>query len=161
MMVMDHEVETIDGQHVSMKNWHGEVLLIVNVASACGYTKQYKPMQALYERYKDRGLVVMGFPCNDFGAQEPGDEAEIAEFCSTRYNVTFPMFAKVRAKAPKSPLYAELTEQAGHHVAGEVRWNFTKFLVGRDGQVLARFEPSVDPLDPTLLEAVERALGEG
>jgi glutathione peroxidase len=157
--IIDHAVQTITGQERRLSEYRGKVLLIVNTASACGYTPQYKGLQQLYERYREQGLEVLGFPCNDFGAQEPGVEAEIKSFCEARFGVTFPLFAKVHAKGPeKAPLYRALTEETTEPVRGEVRWNFTKFLVGVDGEVLGRYEPSVEPLSRELCEAVERAL---
>lgn len=158
--MIDHRVTTIHGETVALSDYRGKTLLIVNVASRCGYTPQYQGLQTLYERYKDRGLVVMGFPSNDFGAQEPGSETEIASFCNTQYGVTFPMFAKVHARGEdKAPLYKALTEETDEGIAGEVRWNFTKFLVSPGGQVVQRFEPGVKPLDAALVAAVEAQLG--
>jgi len=157
--MIDHKVTTIDGETVALSAYRGKAMLIVNVASRCGYTRQYQGLQALYERYQERGLVVLGFPSNDFGAQEPGTEAEIASFCTTHYGVSFPMFAKVRARGDeKAPLYKALTEESGEGVAGEVRWNFTKFLISPSGDVVQRFEPGVEPLDPELIRAVEDQL---
>jgi glutathione peroxidase len=159
MTVIDHAVETLDLQATTLAAYRGKALLIVNTASACGYTPQYKPLQALHARYEGRGFAVLGFPCNDFGAQEPGTEAEIHTFCETHFGVTFPMFAKVHAKGPhKHPLYKALTEETGEGIKGEVKWNFTKFLVSPTGEVLRRFEPSVDPLSAEVTAAVEAAL---
>ncbi|MBN8420840.1 MAG: glutathione peroxidase [Verrucomicrobia bacterium] len=153
--VQDIAVKDIDGKETTLKSYAGKVLLIVNVASECGYTPQYEGLEALYEKMKDQGLVVMGFPCNDFGGQEPGSEAEIKNFCSTRYKVTFPMFAKVTIKGEgKSPLYAALQKAVG----GEVGWNFEKFLVSKDGKVLQRFASDVEPDSPELKAAIEAAL---
>jgi glutathione peroxidase len=134
------------------------VLLVVNVASKCGNTPQYKELEAVYEKYKDKGLVVMGFPANDFGAQEPGTNDEIKEFCTSKYHVTFPMFDKLHVKGPEQhPLYAELTgDQAPF--PGPVKWNFGKFLVGRDGKIVARFEPKTKPDAPEVVEAIEKNL---
>ena len=157
--MIDHDVTTIEGQPLSLATFRGKVLLIVNTASACGYTPQYKGLQALHDRFASRGFAVLGFPCNDFGAQEPAAEAEVKGFCEVRYGVTFPLFSKVHAKgAEKSPLYKTLTEATGAGVKGEVKWNFTKFLVDAKGAVIARFEPAVDPLAPELVAAVEKAL---
>lgn len=154
MSVHDLNVKDISGKDVSLRDFAGKALLIVNVASECGYTPQYAGLQELWERYRERGLVVLGFPSNDFGGQEPGTDAEIQTFCSSKFNVTFPLFSKVPVKGDaKTPLYLRLT--AG---SGEVKWNFTKFLVGPDGKVIQRFEPKVAPLDPALVDAVERAL---
>jgi len=149
----------IDGTALPDASIAGKVLLIVNVASYCGYTPQYAGLQTLSQRYRDRGLVVLGVPCNQFGSQEPGSAAEIRSFCSTRYGVDFPMLAKQDVNGPtRSPLYAFLVDS---QVGGgrDISWNFEKFLVGRDGRVLARFGSPVVPLDPTVLAAVELALG--
>jgi glutathione peroxidase len=149
------ELKSIDGQVVSLERYAGKVLLVVNVASECGFTPQYGDLQGLYEKYRDRGLEVLGVPSNDFGAQEPGTNPEIASFCESRYGVTFPLFEKVAVKGPaRHPLYAFLTTQAG-----DVTWNFNKFLVARDGSVRRRYESKVAPLGAELAEAVERELG--
>ena len=152
-------MKTIDGQDKSLKDYAGHPLLIVNVASRCGLTPQYTALEALYQRFKGRGLVVMGFPCNDFGAQEPGTETEIKTFCESNYNVSFPLFAKVHVKGPKqAPLYEHLTKQStAPDGAGDIAWNFAKFLVGRDGRVLARFAPQTAPDAPEILSAIEAA----
>lgn len=155
---IDHEVETLQGEKVSLSTYRGKTLLIVNTASECGLTPQYEGLQALYERYKDKGLVVLGFPCNDFGGQEPGTSDEIGAFCSSKFHVTFPLFAKVRAKGDKSPLYKTLTEGLPAPLSGEIKWNFTKFLVNPDGKVVARFEPMVEPLSPDVIKQVEANL---
>ncbi len=152
-------VKTIDGTEKKLADYKGKALLIVNTASQCGYTPQYAGLQELYEEYKDKGFEVLGFPSNDFGGQEPGSEAEIKTFCERKYKTTFPMFAKVKALNPgKSPLYAFLTEQTPEGVKGDVRWNFTKFLIAADGTVAGRFESGVKPTDPELMKAVEKAL---
>ncbi|XXT25600.1 glutathione peroxidase [Sorangium sp. So ce429] len=157
MSLHDFTVKTIDGQDRSLGDYRGKVLLVVNTASECGYTPQYAGLEALHDRLEDRGFSVLGFPSNDFGAQEPGTDAEIAAFCSTKYGVSFPMFSKIPVKGgSKHPLYAFLTQSAP---AGEVKWNFTKFLVGKDGSVIARFESSVAPDDPKLTQAIDKALG--
>ncbi len=150
-------LKNIDGKATSLKAYTGKVRLIVNVASQCGFTPQYAGLEALYQKYKGQGLVVLGFPCNDFGGQEPGSNEEIKTFCSTQYNVTFPIFDKVSIKgASPHPLYTALTsDPAG---AGGVGWNFTKFLVSSDGKVLARFDSDVEPDAQVLTEAVEKAL---
>ncbi len=154
----DVKVKDIDGKDTSLKAYEGKVVLIVNVASQCGLTPQYKGLQALHEKYKDKGLVVLGFPCNDFGAQEPGTTTEIKEFCSTKYKVTFPMFDKLHVKGDgQHELYRRLTGKDGAF-PGDVKWNFGKFLVGADGQPLQRFEPKTTPDDPELVKAVEAAL---
>lgn len=158
-MIVDQRVKDIQGQEVSLSDYRGRALLIVNVASECGYTKQYAPLQELYERYHERGFEVLGFPCNDFGAQEPADEAAIAQFCESRFGVTFPLFAKVQITSePKSPLYEALQHDTPEGISGPVRWNFTKFLVSPSGHVVARFEPNVSPLDAPLIEALEAQL---
>lgn len=151
------KVKAIDGTPKDLADYQGKVVLVVNVASQCGYTSQYAGLQKLYDNYKDKGFVVLGFPANDFGAQEPGTDAEIASFCSTSYGVTFDMFAKISVKgASKTPLYTALTESAVP--AGEVGWNFEKFLIGRDGQIIGRFKSGVAPQDPKLIAAIEGAL---
>jgi glutathione peroxidase len=150
----------IDGREVSLGDYKGKVLLVVNVASRCGFTSQYAGLQALYERYKDRGLVVMGFPANDFLGQEPGSNEEIKTFCSTKFNVTFPMFAKIEVKGDAMhPLYAWLTDEKIHpKTGGKISWNFNKFLLGRDGNVIERFGSRTTPDDKALVTAVEGAL---
>ena len=151
------EVKTNDGTDVDLASYKGKVVLIVNVASRCGATPQYAGLQKLYDSYKDRGLVVLGFPANDYGAQEPGSDAQIAEFCTSKYKVTFPMFSKITVKGPtKAPLYKTLTEAADPQ--GEVGWNFVKFLVGKDGEVVGRFKTPVQPDDPKFVAAIEAAL---
>jgi glutathione peroxidase len=153
------EMKTIDGAAVDLGSYKGQVVLIVNVASRCGATPQYAGLQKLYEANKDKGFVILGFPANDFGAQEPGTDAEIAQFCSAKYAVTFPMFSKITVTGPaKAPLYKTLTESSG--TPGEVAWNFEKFLIGRDGSVIGRFKTRVQPDDPALLAAIEAALAE-
>jgi glutathione peroxidase len=145
----------IAGKQVDMANYKGRVLLIVNTASRCGYTRQYADLEALHRRYKDRGLTVLGFPCNDFGAQEPGSEAEIKRFCTERFDVSFPLFSKIHVKGPQqAPLYRLLTE-----AKGEVSWNFTKFLVDQHGTIVARFGSGAAPLSKSLTQAIEKALG--
>lgn len=149
-------VTSIDGEAVELSRYEGKVLLVVNVASQCGYTGQYAGLQKLYTDYADKGLVVLGFPSNDFGGQEPGSEAEIKQFCSSKYGVTFPMFAKVKVVgAEKHPLYQLLSKSTGGH---DVGWNFEKFLVDRNGLVIARFNSGVKPSDTMLISAVEAAL---
>jgi glutathione peroxidase len=159
----DFEQPTIDGQPCALSQYQGRVVLLVNVASRCGLTPQYAGLQELHASYAARGLSVLGFPCNQFGAQEPGSEAEIKEFCSTRYDVTFPMFAKLEVNgAERHPLYAWLTaEPTQPEGPGDVTWNFAKFLVGRDGRVLARFSPKAAPTSETVVQAIEAALGDG
>lgn len=151
-------LKDIDGKDTSLENYQGKVLLVVNVASKCGFTPQYEGLEALYRKYKDQGLVVLGFPCNDFGQQEPGTNEEIKQFCTSRFDVTFPMFDKLHVKGPdQHPLYLALTGQDAPY-PGDVRWNFGKFLIGRDGKILQRFESKVEPMSPEVIEAVENAL---
>ena len=148
-------LKDIDGKDTSLNAFAGKVVLAVNVASHCGNTSQYEGLQSLFAKNKDKGLVVVGFPCNDFGKQEPGTEAEVKSFCSTKYQVTFPMMAKIHVKGPEQhPLYKELTTA----LPGDVKWNFGKFLIGRDGKVLARFEPSLSPDDEKITQAIADAL---
>lgn len=147
------------GTETRLKAYEGKVVLVVNVASKCGLTGQYKGLEALYQKHKDAGLVVLGFPCNDFGGQEPGTIEEIQTFCKTTYNVSFPLMGKLSVKGKdQHPLYAALTGPKGAF-PGDVAWNFGKFLIGRDGKPLARFEPKVQPESPEITAAVEKALG--
>ena len=151
-------LNSIDGQPAPLGAYKGKVLLLVNVASKCGFTPQYKGLEAVYEKYKNQGLVVIGFPANNFGSQEPGSNEEIKTFCSRTYNVTFPMYSKISVKGEdKAPLYQYLTD-SNTATGGEIKWNFTKFLVGRDGKVIARFESKVDPASPEVTAAIEKAL---
>jgi len=156
--IYDLTLTRIDGASVSMQAYHDEVLLIVNVASRCGYTSQYAGLEALYRRHRDRGFAVLGFPCDQFGHQEPGAEAEIDAFCISTYGVTFPMFSKVRVNGDDAhPLFVFLKAQKkGLFGFGSIKWNFTKFLVGRQGQVLRRFAPAASPasLEPALVQAL-------
>lgn len=146
-----------DGTPTPLDAWRGRPLLIVNTASRCGFTAQYAGLQALHERYAARGLVVIGVPANDFLWQEPGDDAAIRSFCDARFGVSFPLMAKVRVTgAGQHPLYRWLTGESAR--PGAIRWNFTKFLVGRDGRVAERFGPKIDPLDPAVIAAIEAAL---
>jgi len=160
MGVYDAPVRRLDGGSASLSDYSGEVLLVVNVASHCGFTPQYAGLQKLYEQYHERGFEVLGFPSNQFGAQEPGTHEEIATFCETNYGVTFPMFEKVEVNGPsRTALYETLTEApdpAGN--SGDVAWNFEKFLVDRDGKVIGRFRSKTAPDDPTLIGAIESAL---
>jgi glutathione peroxidase len=156
--VHDFTLNSIDGQATSLASYKGKVVLLVNVASRCGYTPQYSALQAVYEKYKDRGLVIVGIPANNFGAQEPGTNEEIKTFCKTKYSVSFPMMAKVSVKGDDiTPLYQFLTDKKAP-TGGEIKWNFTKFLVGPDGKVIGRFEPQVTPDSPELNAAIEKAL---
>ena len=159
MSIFEHPVNTLTGEPSSLAPFEGSPTLIVNVASRCGLTPQYTGLEALQQRYGDRGFNVVGFPCNQFGGQEPGSAAEIETFCSTTYGVTFPMMEKIEVNGPdRHPIYAELTAVAdaeGH--AGDIRWNFEKFLVGKDGSI-TRFSPMVEPEDPAVIEAIEAEL---
>ena len=160
MTVHDIAVNTLSGEPASLGDLAGKTLLVVNVASKCGLTPQYTGLERLHERFADQGFAVVGFPCNQFGGQEPGSAEEIAQFCSSSYGVTFPMFEKIEVNGPgRHPLYTELTavpDAAGE--AGDIQWNFEKFLVGPDGTILARFRPRTDPEDPQLVAAIEAAL---
>lgn len=151
-------LKDIDGKDTSLKAYSGKVLLVVNVASRCGYTRQYTGLQALQDKFSSKGFTVLGFPSNDFGGQEPGTEAEIKEFCSSTYSVKFPLFQKIKVKgAEKHPLYAALTGKESP-VPGEVKWNFSKFLIGKDGTILKRWDSDTEPEDAELIAAVETAL---
>ena len=153
-------IKDIDGKATSLKAYEGKVLLVVNVASKCGLTPQYKALEAAHQKYKDKGFSVLAFPCNDFGAQEPGANDEIKEFCSTKYNVTFPLFDKLHVKGPEQhALYTALSGKDSPF-PGDVKWNFGKFLIGRDGRIIKRFEPRVAPDSPEVAEAIEAALAE-
>ena len=153
-------VKDIDGKDYDLAQLRGKVVMIVNVASKCGLTKQYAGLQKLYDSYKDRGFVIVGFPANNFGGQEPGSEEEIKTFCSTKYNVTFPMMSKISVKGENQhALYDLLTHKTPQEFQGEIGWNFTKFLVDRNGQVFARFASKTTPQDEQLIAAVEKALG--
>jgi glutathione peroxidase len=160
MPVYETEIHALDGSSGLLADDKGKVTLMVNVASKCGLTPQYTGLEKIHEKYADRGFSVVGFPCNQFGEQEPGSPDEIATFCSTNYGVTFPLSEKIEVNGDhRHPLYEELTAVAdseGHD--GDIRWNFEKFLVGRDGDVIARFSPMVDPEAPELVEAIEKAL---
>jgi glutathione peroxidase len=155
MSPYDFEAQTLDGKPAPLSDYRGKVLLIVNTASKCGFTPQYEGLEALYRQFKDRGLVILGFPCNQFGAQEPGDAAEIASFCQLTYDVSFPMMAKVDVNGPKAhPLYAWLKGQKKGILGTEgIKWNFTKFLIDREGKVAGRFAPTATP--QSLQSAVE------
>jgi len=158
--VLDFTMRDIDGKDAKLKQYKGKVLLVVNVASKCGYTPQYEALQAVYAKYKDQGFATLGFPANNFGSQEPGTETEIKEFCTSKYHVTFPMFAKISVKGDdQDPLYKFLTsKEADPDFAGDIKWNFTKFLVDRSGKVVARFEPKVTPDSPEVTAAIEKYL---
>jgi glutathione peroxidase len=157
----DIEVKTINGESLTMEHYKGKVLLIVNTASKCGFTGQYEGLQKLYDTYKDKGFVVLGFPSNDFLKQEPGSNEEIASFCKLNYGVTFPMFSKISVKgAGQHPLYTYLTSsETNPDFAGKISWNFNKFLISADGEVIGRFGSRTEPDDKELVEALERTLG--
>jgi glutathione peroxidase len=157
--VYNFNLPSIDGEPVSLSSYKGKVLLLVNVASRCGFTPQYSALESIYEKYKDQGFVILGFPANNFGGQEPGTNAEIKSFCTLKYNVSFPMFGKVSVKgADCTPLYQYLTQQANPRLTGDIKWNFTKFLVDRNGNVVARFESPVKPDSPEVVGAIEKLL---
>ena len=155
--VYDFTMDALNGTPTPLAMFKGKVMLVVNVASQCGYTYQYEGLQALYLKYKDQGLVVTGFPANNFGGQEPGNNAEIGAFCKSKFGVMFPMFSKISVKgADKAPLYQFLTKNP--KTAGEIPWNFSKYLVDRDGKVLVRFDAATEPLSRELTSAIEAAL---
>jgi glutathione peroxidase len=158
--VYDFTLNSIDGQATPLSTFKGKVLLLVNVASRCGYTPQYAALESLYEKYKDRGFVIVGIPANNFGAQEPGTNQEIKAFCTSKYHVSFPMMAKVSVKGSDiTPLYQFLTDKtASPSTGGEIGWNFTKFLVDGNGRVVARFDSAVEPDSPQVSAAIEKAL---
>jgi glutathione peroxidase len=152
-------LNSIDGKPAPLADYKGKVVLIVNVASKCGFTPQYSALESVYEKYKDQGFVILGFPANNFGAQEPGTNEEIKTFCSRKYNVSFPMFSKISVKgADQAPLYTYLTQETGNGIAGDIKWNFTKFLVDRNGKVIQRFEPEVTPDSKGVTQAIEQQL---
>ena len=158
MSVHDFKVKTIDGKEASLSQYKGKALLIVNTASECGYTPQYAGLEALYEKYKDRGFAVLGFPSNDFGAQEPGTNAEIKKFCELRYKTTFPLFSKIPVKGPDAdPLYKYLTGLPGKQ-GGAITWNFNKFLIAPDGKVIEHFDSKIEPMSPDLTAKLEQVL---
>jgi glutathione peroxidase len=157
--IYDFTLPSIEGSPLPLAKFKGKVVLVINVASKCGYTPQYSALEALYEKYQDQGFVILGFPANNFGAQEPGTNEEIKAFCATTYKVTFPLYAKVSVKGEDmTPLYQYLTRDAGPSVAGEIKWNFTKFLVDKNGQVVQRFEPAVKPESKEMAAAIEKLL---
>jgi glutathione peroxidase len=158
----DFSVRTIDGQPKSLSDYRGKVLLIVNVASECGYTPQYKGLEELNKQYREKGLRVLGFPCNDFGAQEPGSEAEIKEFCTTKYGASFDMFSKVSVKGDATdPLFDYLqSEESNPKYGGAIKWNFYKVLVGKDGAIVGRFAHKAEPTGVEVKNAIEKALAE-
>jgi glutathione peroxidase len=158
--VYDFTLNTIDGQPAPLSAFKGKVVLLVNVASRCGFTPQYTALESVYEKYKDRGFVIVGIPANNFGAQEPGTNQEIKTFCTTKYHVSFPMMSKVSVKGGDiTPLYQFLTDKSTHpQTGGDIQWNFTKFLVGPDGRIITRFESEVTPDSPQVTAAIEKAL---
>ncbi len=162
MTVQDIALQTLSGDPATLGDFAGSAILVVNVASKCGLTPQYEGLQRLHDQFAERGFTVAGFPCNQFGEQEPGTQQEISEFCSVNYGVTFPLFAKIDVNGPgRHPLYAELTEVTdADGEAGDIQWNFEKFLIGRDGKVLGRFRPLTDPEAPELVSAIEASLGQ-
>jgi len=157
----DFQMKSIDGQKVSLGQFKGKVVLLVNVASKCGFTPQYTALEAVYEKYKDKGFVIVGIPANNFGQQEPGTDAEIKTFCTNKYNVSFPMMSKVSVLGDdKTPLYVYLTgKDTDPKFAGDIKWNFTKFLFDKNGNPIARFESPVKPDAPEVTSAIEAALG--
>ena len=158
--VYDFTLKDSKGRDVKLDEFRGQVVMLVNVASKCGYTPQYEGLQKIYERYKNRGFTILGFPANNFGAQEPGTDEEIQEFCRINYGVTFPVFSKISVKGDdQHPLYKYLTgRETNPEFAGEIKWNFNKFLVGRDGRILARFDSGDKPEDAKVTQAIEQAL---
>jgi len=158
--VYDFTMPALNGTPTPLAGFKGKVVLVVNVASQCGYTPQYEGLQALYAKYRDQGFVIAGFPANNFGGQEPGTNEEIGAFCKSKFGVTFPMFSKISVKgSDQAPLYRFLTDKSANpKTGGEIQWNFTKFLVDRTGKVIQRFEPAVEPLSKELVSAVESTL---
>ncbi|MEQ8351976.1 MAG: glutathione peroxidase [Leptospiraceae bacterium] len=158
MSIHDYEVKTIQGEERSLKDYKGNLLMVVNVASKCGLTPQYKGLEELYRKYKDRGFRILGFPCNQFMGQEPGTEEEIQQFCSTKYDVTFDLFSKVDVNGSnRHPVYQFLAGD-GANFPGDISWNFEKFLVDGEGKVVQRFSPKTGPADPSITEAIEKNL---
>lgn len=156
--VLDVPVKNIDGKDTALKEYKGKVILIVNVASKCGFTKQYTGLEAIQQKYKDKGFTVVGFPCNQFGGQEPGSNEQIKEFCSSKFNVTFPLFDKIEVNgAGRHPLYQLLAGKESPF-PGDIKWNFNKFLIGKDGKILARFGSTVTPESEEMTSAIEKAL---
>lgn len=154
-------LNSVDGKPAPLAEYKGKVVLLVNVASQCGYTPQYGALEAIYEKYKEQGFVILGFPANNFGAQEPGTNEEIKTFCTRKYSVSFPMYSKISVKgADQAPLYTYLTKDTGAGIAGDIKWNFTKFLVDRNGTVVQRFEPAVTPDSKEVTAAIEKQLNQ-
>jgi glutathione peroxidase len=158
--ILSYKMKALDGKETNLTDFQGKVVVFVNVASECGYTDQYKGLQELYAKYKDQGLVIVGVPANEFGKQEPGTDAEIAKFCKTNYGVTFPMMSKVVVKGKGiCPLYEHLTsKEKDPKFGGDVKWNFTKFLIARSGDIVGRFEPAVEPTAEEMVKAIEAEL---
>jgi len=161
--VYSFTMKDIDGKPADLSQYKGKVALVVNVASKCGYTPQYKNLEAVYEQYKDKGFEILAFPANEFKQQEPGSNAQIKEFCTSTYHTQFPLFSKIVVKGEgQAPLYQYLTStEANPQTAGDIKWNFTKFLVSKDGKVVARFEPKVKPDDKEVIDAIEKELAKG
>ena len=157
--IYNFTLNSIDGKPAPLADYKGKVVLIVNVASQCGFTPQYSALEAIYEKYKDQGFVIVGFPANNFGAQEPGTNEEIKTFCSRKYSVTFPLYSKISVKGTdQAPLYQYLTQDADPSHTGDIKWNFTKFLVDRNGNVVQRFEPKVTPDSADVTSSIEKLL---
>lgn len=149
----------LNGKDAPLANYKGKVVLVVNVASRCGFTPQYTALESIYEKYKDQGFVIIGFPANNFAGQEPGTNDDIAKFCTGKYNVQFPVYGKISVKGDdQAPLYTYLTKEANPALAGDIKWNFTKFLVDRNGNVVQRFEPATTPDSPQVIAAIEQLL---
>jgi glutathione peroxidase len=159
--VLNFKMKSLGGKEVDLSKYQGKVVLMVNVASKCGATPQYTPLQELHEKYKDQGFVVLGFPCNQFGAQEPGTATEIEEFCTENYGVTFDMFEKIDVNGEKAaPLYKYLTsKETNPDSAGKINWNFEKFLISRDGKIVSRFKTQISPDEPEVVKAIEAEIG--
>lgn len=155
----DLKLNALDGGDLSLKPYKGQVVLVVNVASKCGLTSQYAALEQLYQTYKDKGFTVLGLPCNQFAGQEPGSEAQIQAFCRVNYGVSFPLSAKLDVNGPQRHSMYRLLAGEGAEFPGDITWNFEKFLVGKDGRVLARFSPRTAPDDPAVVQAIEKALG--
>jgi glutathione peroxidase len=152
-------LNSIDGKPAPLADYKGKVILVVNVASQCGYTPQYSALESTYEKYKDQGFVILGFPANNFGGQEPGTNEEIKTFCTRKYSVTFPIYSKISVKgSDQAPLYEYLTKDTEPSLRGDIKWNFTKFLVDRNGNVVQRFEPAVTPDSKEMVSAIEKQL---
>jgi glutathione peroxidase len=157
--IYDFTLPLLNGKDAPLADYKGKVVLVVNVASRCGFTPQYSALESIYEKYKDQGFVIIGFPANNFAGQEPGTNEEIAKFCTGKYNVTFPVYGKLSVKGDdQAPLYSFLTKDANPTLAGDIKWNFTKFLVDRNGNVVQRFEPPVTPDSPEVVSAIEAQL---